>query len=549
MILQSYTCEEPGLTDVMDVKLAIREVETALAQPLFNSVVADSDYGILVTDLNHQSLLCNRRFGELWDVEISRVVQASVDGVRSYVAQRVTDLESWERNLEEIYLDTKAVQIDELTLKNPFLILRRYTGPILDESDQVIGRLWTFLDVTHDVKRRRMLEALHAAGTMMDTSPQVVYQGLVDKVAEYFESWAFLSLIDGDYLEFRVVSGHDNPARSFPGNDLRDSFCQFCIEQDGPFVIQDVNERPDLPDVLPKRGGMTRYAGVPIHRADGTVIGTLCILDCLNDVPVDEEDIQFLSQVATRIGGELEREENLKRLELSLDRTQGSLEVAQHKLIQSEKLAVTGTLAASISHDIRNILASMQLQLMNSHRSAEDRLELLGEQMTRFKVLSHRLLSYSRPVEPLQEQIDLHETLLDAVELLDPQAHLHGVTISIELNASDAWVSGDKQRLQHLFVNLILNAIQAMTQGGEVVIGTSLSGENCIDVSIGDNGPGIDEEHLRKLFEPFSSVKADGFGLGLYSCREIARAHGSELKCESEVGTGTRFYMSFARTA
>jgi len=549
MTLQSYTLNEPAWVETMEHKLAIRQVNNALTQPLFNSVVADSDYGILVTDLNHESLLCNRRFGELWGVEISQVVRASVEGVRSYVKSRVTDLDEWERNLEEIYRDPKAVQIDELTLKNPYLILRRYTGPILNSDDEVIGRLWTFLDVTSDVKRRRMLETLHSAGTMMDVSPQVVYQGLVDKVAEYFESWAFLSILNGDYLEFRVVSGHENPARSFPGNDLRDSFCQFCIEQDGPFIIQDVNERPDLPDVLPKRGGMTRYAGVPIRTADGEVIGTLCILDCLNEVPVDEEDVQFLLQVATRIGGELEREENLKQLEHSLDRTQGSLEVAEQKLIQSEKLAVTGTLAASISHDIRNILASMQLQLMNSQRSPEARLELLGEQMTRFKVLSHRLLSYSRPVEPLQEQIDLHETLLDAVELLEPQANLHGVTISIELNASDAWVLGDKQRLQHLFVNLILNAIQALTGGGEVTITTTLIGGTRIEVAISDNGPGISDWQLKRLFEPFSTGKPDGFGLGLYSSREIARAHGSELKCDSVVGQGTRFFMSFGRMA
>ncbi len=548
MTLQSYTLDELGFPDTMEKKLAIREINNALTQPLFNSVVADSDYGILVTDLNHESLLCNGRFGEIWDVEIARVVQASVDDVRNYVKSRVTDLDSWQKNLEEIYQDPKAVQIDELTLRNPFVILRRYTGPILDKDDQVIGRLWTFLDVTKEVKRRRMLEALHSAGTMMDSSPQVVYQGLVDKVADYFESWAFLSILNGDYLEFRVVSGVENPARSFPGNDLRDSFCQFCIEQNEPFVIQDVNMQPDLPDVLPKRGGMTRYAGVPIRTADGETIGTLCILDCLNEIPVDDEDIQFLSQVATRIGGELEREETLNQLEHSLDRTQGSLEAAQQKLIQSEKLAVTGTLAASISHDIRNILASMQLQLMNSQRSAESRLELLGEQMTRFKVLSHRLLSYSRPVEPLQEQIDLHETLLDAVQLLEPQANLHGVTISIELNASDAWILGDKQRLQHLFVNLILNAIQALSEGGEVRISTLLVGDTRIEVSIVDNGPGIEPEQLRRLFEPFSSVKLDGFGLGLYSCREIARAHGSELKCDSEVNKGTRFFMSFART-
>ncbi|MFM9874518.1 MAG: ATP-binding protein [Fimbriimonadaceae bacterium] len=533
----------------MEKKLAIREISEDFARPLFDSVVADSDYGILVTDLNHKSLLCNKRFGEIWGVEISRVVSATVDEVRDYVVQRVSDLESWRKNLDEIYRDPRAIQIDELTLRDPFSILRRYTGPILDVDGNVIGRLWTFLEVTREVKRRRMLEALHEAGTMMDSSPAVVYQGLVDKVAEYFESWAFLSLIKGDYLEFRVVSGLNNPARSFPGNDLRDSFCQFCIEQDGPFVIQDVNDRPDLPDVLPKRAGMTRYAGVPIRTANGSVIGTLCILDCLNHDAVEEEDVQFLSQVATRIGGELEREDALKKLEASLDVTLGSLKVAQQNLIQSEKLAITGTLSASISHDIRNILASMQMQLLDSRKTPEQRLDLLGEQMTRFKVLSHRLLSYSRPVEPFQEQIDLHETIMDAVELLDPQARLHDVFIEINLEATDAWILGDKQRLQHLFVNLILNSIQAMGGGGVIRIMTSLSGENQIEVSVYDNGQGIHEEVLRRLFEPFSSEKPDGFGLGLYSCREIVRAHNSELKCESALCEGTRFYMTFERTS
>lgn len=533
----------------MEKKLAIREVSEELSRALFDSVLADSDYGILVTDLDHQSLLCNRRFGEIWGVDIDRVVRASADDVREYVVNRVQDLESWSENLEVIYRDPRAVQIDELTLLDPYVILRRYSGPILDFKGEPIGRLWTFLDVTTDVKRRRMLEALHDAGTMMDPSPSVVYQGLVDKVAEYFESWAFLSLIKGDFLEFRVVSGIDNPARTLPGNELRDSFCQFCIEQDGPFVIQDVNLRPDLPDVLPKRGGMTRYAGVPIYTSNGKVIGTLCVLDCLNHVTVEDEDVQFLSQVATRIGGELEREEAIQQLEANLDMTQGSLKIAQQKLIQSEKLAVTGTLAASISHDIRNILASMQMQLLDATKAPETRLDLLGEQMTRFKVLSHRLLSYSRPAESFQEHVDLHEAIMDAIQLLEPQARLHQVDIQILLGVPDAWILGDRQQLQHLFVNLILNSIQAMIDGGIINIETALVDADRIRVTVTDNGKGIAENVLLKLFEPFSSQKPDGFGLGLYSCREIVRAHGSELRCESGVGQGTRFLMDFARSS
>lgn len=530
----------------MGHKLAIREINDVLLQPLFNSVVADSDYGILVTDLDHSSLMCNHRFGEIWGVDISRVVEASVTEVRDYVNSRVVDLQTWQNNLDEIYCFPKAEQIDELTLRNPHMTLRRFTGPILGSDGEVLGRLWTFLDVTREVKRRKMLEALHAAGTLMDADPQNVYQGLVDQVGNYLESWAFLSVLKGDYLEFRCVGGHENPAREVPGNDLRDSFCQFCIDSNEPFVIQDVNEQPQLPDVLPKRVGFTRYAGVPIKRSNGEVIGTLCILDSRSEIPVDEDDIRYLSQVATRIAGELEREEYLDQLEQSLNDTQGSLDEAQQRLVQSEKLAITGTLAASIAHDIRNILASMQLHLQNSGKSPEKRLELLNEQMTRFKVLSHRLLSYSRPTEPLLEQVNVHETLLEAVGLLEPQAELHQIEINFHLDADDAWMMGDKVRLEHLFVNLILNAIQALERGGLVTVATR-NDEGGMIIEISDDGPGVNADYLEQMYVPFSSSKPDGFGLGLYSCREIVRTHGADLRCVSAPGEGTRFSMAFRR--
>jgi signal transduction histidine kinase len=103
-------------------------------------------------------------------------------------------------------------------------------------------------------------------------------------------------------------------------------------------------------------------------------------------------------------------------------------------------------------------------------------------------------------------------------------------------------VSADPARLDHLFVNLGLNAIQAMPKNGSLVF-SATADEDGVLISVTDSGPGMTSEKIAGLFQPFRTTRPGGFGLGLFSCRQIARECGGDLQVESEIGTGTRFVI------
>ena len=108
----------------------MRELLPLEIEHSLRAVLGAVDYGVLVTDLDHQSLICNGKFGELFGISTVNVVSNDVEAVRAMVKHRIVDTEHWHRNLEEVYANNNIEQEDELTLKNPDMVLRRYSGPV-----------------------------------------------------------------------------------------------------------------------------------------------------------------------------------------------------------------------------------------------------------------------------------------------------------------------------------------------------------------------------------------------------------------------------------
>lgn len=277
---------------------------------------------------------------------------------------------------------------------------------------------------------------------------------------------------------------------------------------------------------------MTRYAGVPVNSPDGGVIGTLCILDDRSDEVLDDEDLHFLRVLAMRISSELEREAQLAGL-------QRDLATAQSQLIQNEKLAITGTLAAAIAHDIRNIVSALSLDL-----GEEDNLEAVKTHVDRFNVLAHRLLSYAQPSNSCYHPVALRDVLERVSTLLARHFDVMGIRFELWIASDLPDINADPARIEHLFVNLCMNAIQAMSDEGEIQIRAFTEGGRTV-VEVQDNGPGIAPEIAADIFKPFVSSRTGGFGLGLYSCRQIVQECGGTIQLTSESGQGSTFRMEF----
>jgi signal transduction histidine kinase len=231
-------------------------------------------------------------------------------------------------------------------------------------------------------------------------------------------------------------------------------------------------------------------------------------------------------------------------LQLNLLTTHEELKATQQRLIQTEKLSVVGTLAASIAHDIRNIVSSLALECSLGDSDPSTALANVRVQLDRFAVLAHRLLSYARPKLLSREPVELNELMLRVIALTDAQTRVSGVGLVSHMPEQPVRVLVDASQTEQLFVNLVLNAVQAMRpSGGTIWIATEFEGSG-VRVSVKDDGPGIPAAELARIFEPFHSTRPEGFGLGLYSCKRIADEHGWNLSIDSEVGKGTTFSVT-----
>jgi signal transduction histidine kinase len=248
-----------------------------------------------------------------------------------------------------------------------------------------------------------------------------------------------------------------------------------------------------------------------------------------------------------RISSELERESRIHDLEQGLRLTSEELKVAQSNLVQSEKLAVTGTLAASIAHDIRNILASISVQVSLGADEPEKALNYIGESLGRFNVLAHRLLSYAKPTQAALEHLDLREVLEKVISLIEAQFNISKVSLETQVPEEAVYIMGDEGRLEHLIVNLLLNSLNAVNAKGNVAICIESNAESII-LEVSDNGPGMAVEMQHRLFQPFATTRSNGFGLGLYSCKQIVVEHNGTIECISELGSGTTMRVKFPRT-
>lgn len=218
--------------------------------------------------------------------------------------------------------------------------------------------------------------------------------------------------------------------------------------------------------------------------------------------------------------------------------------------IQSEKLAEVGRMSAGIAHEINNPLAVIgyagQLLLRDGDFDAEQQelLERIDSEVTRLKLLTRGLLSFSGNPQSERALIDLNQILEDVLVLLAYELNRKQITLARDY-VDLPEVLADPNAFKQVFINLILNAVQAMDVGGEIKLTSRKYAEAGVKVGICDNGPGIPEELREKIFEPFftSRKEGEGTGLGLYICRKIVNDHAGDLRVEHPAVGGCCFQI------
>jgi len=224
---------------------------------------------------------------------------------------------------------------------------------------------------------------------------------------------------------------------------------------------------------------------------------------------------------------------------------------AQAALIQSEKLAVTGRLAASLAHEINNPLQSVIgcLGLAEESLAAgdeEDVFELLQigtEELERAAGIVGQLRDLNQPSRPEdKEPTDVRVLLGQVLMLTKKQSQKRGVVVTLDAPEDELMLMLVPDRMQQVFLNLVLNAVEAMPRGGRLEVGVCPTAEpRGASISFSDSGRGIAPADLSHIFDPFYTTKPDGLGLGLYVTRNIVKQHGGHIEVKSCVGQGTTF--------
>jgi len=224
----------------------------------------------------------------------------------------------------------------------------------------------------------------------------------------------------------------------------------------------------------------------------------------------------------------------------------------QQKIQESERLASIGRLAAGVAHEINNplgailVYSNLLLEELKLQGSKKRNLKKIVRETVRCKEIVKGLLDFARKTEPKKEPADINNILESVLSLVEKQSLFQNIKITKLLNSRLPMVMIDKIQIQQVFMNIILNAAEAMKGSGNLTISTLLlRGKRSLEIRLTDTGCGISPENIKRLFEPFFTTReeAGGMGLGLAISYGIIKNHGGNIDVKSRVGKGTTFFV------
>lgn len=416
--------------------------------------------------------------------------------------------------------------------------------------------------ISHSWEHTKALAAIHEAGREIAASLDLerTLRLVMQKAAETLPMDAGVLFVRNETLQRYVVAvSHNIPPEqeesiTFAFNE---GVPGWTIQHRQPLIIEDARLDSRVhPKVV--AAGVLSVLAVPLICRE-KIVGVLTLFCQGETHAFDAAALQlaqvFADQAAVflenaRLVGELRSW--AAELEERVAERSRQLEEKQAQIIRAEKLAAVGRLAASVAHEINNPLQaiSLHLQLLVDEAlsaGGEQRLAVVQQEFDRIAAIVERLLDFQRPQAGQPKPVCVTQTLAYVISLAEQQLQQVGVQCLQNLPDDLPDVLAVDSQLKQVFLNLVLNAAEAMPGGGRLTM-TATHHAGKIFIEFTDTGPGILPENQVHLFEPFYTTKADGSGLGLAVCHEIVANHGGALTFDSTPGAGATFTVMLLAT-
>jgi PAS domain S-box-containing protein len=528
-----------NLRHVKNLEAYAREIRES--QEKFERFFMDNPEASVYLDSSSQILDINPRFSKLFGYTLDEVKGKHINDVL-VPKDKMSEGEKLDKEALKGYVNQDAVR----KRKDGTLVPVSISAAPITIENEIIGIVGLYKDNTRRKRHEERLSALNVYGQGLNTakSMEEIYGLTMDVVEKTlgFEI-AFFMIVDKDML--RVVDRRGYPESfsiKLPLDGTKKGVSVKAVKTGKSINVSDVEKENDWVEFMP---GIRSGLDVPVkigHKVLGVIGADSKKLNAFNEE--DQELLEILASHAATAISNLEYAQNLERL--VQERTQKLIE-AQKRLVQAERLAAIGEVAAMVSHDLRNPLAGIAgatyyLKTKLGEKIDEKTrgmLAMIEKDIEHSNQIITDLLDYSREI-----RLELRETTPQFMtkESLGLVRIPNNVQI-VDSTCDMPKIEVDTARINRVFVNIIKNAIDAMPEGGTLTIKSTQDDSN-LKIIFTDTGAGMSKEVMEKLWTPFFTTKARGMGLGLSICKRIVEAHAGGIFVESTVGQGTTFTVT-----
>lgn len=299
----------------------------------------------------------------------------------------------------------------------------------------------------------------------------------------------------------------------------------------------------DRTDSIQSQRKLTRWlTGISVM---GVLLGALLAHAISRSVT---KPVAQLAEATHRVAeGDLEQRSDIKtqdevgQLAVAFNQMTEQLQASQHALVEAERFSTAGKMSASFAHEIRNPLSSirMLIQLLGRRIPAESEkyVEAVQQEVERLNVIVDGLLDFARPTAPVFEEVEPSQVVDEVLRIMEANLRHHQIEIHRDYEPTPA-IQADTAKLKQVFMNLVLNAMQAMHGGGTLSLRVHAANGN-VRIEVADSGVGMTVDQQARLFEPFFTTKERGTGLGLTNVQRLVEEHSGGIQMQSEVDVGT----------